>query len=115
MSNALLSFAIDNNVEIIQKFLEVGHTQIKCDSVHSYIERKLRGRDIYLPSDYIRITQEARIKPFPYEVINIQYSDFKNYTVKKYQRYASIRPGKVLINVITFVWNCISFFLLGSH
>lgn len=85
MSNALLSFAINSNVEIIQKFIEVGHIQMECNSVHNSIDRKLKGRDIYLPSDYIRIMQEARIQPFPYEVRNMQYSDFKDYMIKKYQ------------------------------
>lgn len=95
LANALLTHAVTNNIEIIQKFLVVGHTQMECDSVHSCIERKLKGRDIHLPSDYLRITKEARSKPSLYEVKCMQYSDFKNYTVKKYQRYTSIRPGKV--------------------
>lgn len=95
LANALLDYSVKNNIEIVQKFLEVGHTQMECDSVHSCIERKLKGHDIYLPSDYLRITKEARSKPFPYEVRTMQYSDFKDYTIKKYQRYGSIRPGKV--------------------
>nr|XP_022900236.1 uncharacterized protein LOC111413475 [Onthophagus taurus]XP_022905178.1 uncharacterized protein LOC111417195 [Onthophagus taurus]XP_022907172.1 uncharacterized protein LOC111418744 [Onthophagus taurus] len=95
IANALLNYSVNNNIEIIQKFLEVGHTQMECDSVHSCIERKLKGRDIHLPSDYLRITKEARMKPFPYEVKCMQYFNFKDYSIKKYQRYASIRPGKV--------------------
>nr|XP_022907982.1 uncharacterized protein LOC111419415 [Onthophagus taurus] len=35
------------------------------------------------------------MKPFPYEVKCMQYFNFKDYSIKKYQRYASIRPGKV--------------------
>lgn len=95
LSNALLNYSITNNIEIIQKLLEVRHTQMECDSVHSCIERKLKGRDIQLPSDYLRITKEARSRPFPYVVKCMQYSDFQNYAVKTSQRYASIRPGKV--------------------
>lgn len=70
---------------------------MECDSVYSCIERKLKGRDIHLASDYLRITKEARAKPFPYEVKCMQYFDFKNYTVKKKQRYTSIRPGKTIM------------------
>lgn len=35
-------------------------TQMQCDVV---IEKKLKGQDIHLPSDYIRITKAARKTP----------------------------------------------------
>lgn len=98
LSNALLDFAIENDLEIIQKFLVVGHTQMECDSVHSRIENELKGRDIYLPHDYIRFTQSARKNPFPYKTKRMKFTDFKNFTAKQYQRYTSIRPGKVTFN-----------------
>lgn len=82
LSNALLSFAIDNNKEIIQKFLVSGHMQMECDSVHARIENKLKGQDIYLPQDYIRATTAARRKPFPYTARKMVYTDFKNFTAK---------------------------------
>lgn len=95
LANALLAYAVDKGVEIIQKFLVVGHTQMECDSVHATIETYLKGRDIYLPSDYIRFTREARKKPFPYDVVKIDFNDIQDYAVKSNQRYSSIRPGKV--------------------
>lgn len=36
---------------------------MECDSVHSSIERKLKNREIHLPSDYVTITKEARKEP----------------------------------------------------
>lgn len=63
MANALLHFAIKHQVTIEQKYLVKGHTQMECDSVHSLIERKLKGQDIHLASDYIRITKTARKNP----------------------------------------------------
>jgi len=72
LSNALLEFAININITIEQKYLTKGNTQMECDSVHSTIENKLRNTDIYLPSDYMKITKSARIKPFPY---NVKYCD----------------------------------------
>ena len=42
-------------MKIVQKFLEVGHTQMECDSVHSCIERKIKGNEIHFHSDYFRI------------------------------------------------------------
>lgn len=94
MANGLLNFAMLHNVEITQKFLERGHTQMEVDSVHSCIERKLKNKRIYLPSDYIRATEEARKIPQPYEVINLEYNFFYDYSKADSQRYKSIRPGR---------------------
>lgn len=105
MSNALLNYAVVNNVEIIQKFLEVGHTQMECDSVHSCIERKVKGKDIHLPSDYLHLSKEARSKPAPYDVVSMQYADFKDFTSKSFHRYNSIRPGKVSYLKFYFIFN----------
>jgi len=93
LSNALLNFAVLNNVVIEQKFLEKGHTQMSCDSVHSCIERKLKNTEIYLPSDFIRVTKEARVNPSPYKATLLDHTFFTDY--KKNQNiYSSIRPGK---------------------
>lgn len=95
MSNGLLNFAVKHNVAIIQKYLEPGHTQMECDSVHSCIERKLKRREISLPSDYVKATREARSKPMPYEVVVTNHDFFKDYSSIDCLRYSSIRPGKV--------------------
>ncbi|KAK5647883.1 hypothetical protein RI129_002775 [Pyrocoelia pectoralis] len=88
LANALLNFSIVTEIEVFQKYLEPGHTQMECDSVHSTIERKLRNKEIHLPSDYSTITREARTNPKPYEekkphdpvitdIKSIKYSDHK--------------------------------------
>ncbi|CAH2088773.1 unnamed protein product [Euphydryas editha] len=82
------------NVVITQKYLEKGHTQMEVDSVHSVIERKLKNREIFLPSQYATITKEARKAPSPYEVITPDYTFFKNYGIKDYLIYESIRLGR---------------------
>lgn len=41
LANALLELAVEQNVIIEQKYLEVGHTQMEVDSIYSAIERKL--------------------------------------------------------------------------
>lgn len=94
LANALLNFSIRHNVNVYQKFLEVGHTQMEGDSVHSCIERKLKNRIINLPSDYVTATKEARIKPFPYETCMLHYNFFLNYADPQLWRYSSIRPGR---------------------
>lgn len=95
MSNALLHLSMELNIPLTQKFLEKGHTQMECDSVHSVIEHKLKKKQIYLPSDYVRLTQEARSKPFPYKVVELDYTFVKNYASKETMIYKSIRPGRI--------------------
>ncbi|CAG9839913.1 unnamed protein product [Diabrotica balteata] len=68
LANALLQYAVEKGIVIMQKYLEVGHTQMECDSVHSCIESQLKGRGIHLPSDFILETKRARKNPFPYDV-----------------------------------------------
>lgn len=94
VSNALLHLAMARNVVITQKYLEKGHTQMEVDSVHSVIERKLKNREIFLPSQYATITKEARKVPSPYEVITPDYTFFKDFGCKDYLIYESIRPGR---------------------
>ncbi|KAL4702875.1 hypothetical protein ACJJTC_005786 [Scirpophaga incertulas] len=93
MANALLNFSMLHGVLIYQKYLEVGHTQMEVDSVHACIERKLKNKEIKLPSDYVSITREAREKPSPYEAIELTYDFFRDYA--KPLRYKTIRPGRV--------------------
>ncbi|KAJ8890165.1 hypothetical protein PR048_009672 [Dryococelus australis] len=45
-----------------RKYFLVGHTQIEVDSVHALIERKLYNREMYLPSDYVSVTKEAKMQ-----------------------------------------------------
>lgn len=94
MANSLLNFSIKHQIAITQKFLERGHTQMECDSVHSCIERRLKNREIYLPSDLYRASLEARKRPGPYEVYLLDYTFFKNYSLADHQRYSTIRPGR---------------------
>lgn len=47
------------NKVVIQKYLEKGHTQMECDSIHSVIERRLRDQDVYLPAEYVNLMKRA--------------------------------------------------------
>ncbi|XP_022203503.2 uncharacterized protein LOC111060166 [Nilaparvata lugens] len=93
MANALLNYCIENKCTIIQKFLERGHTQMECDSVHSLIERKLKNREVYLPSNYLTVTMEAR-KSSPYIAKWVTFDQFTNYSHSSSQRFSSLRPGQ---------------------
>ncbi|CAB3249531.1 unnamed protein product [Arctia plantaginis] len=94
MANALLNMSVEHNVSITQKYLDHSHTQMECDSVHATIERKLKNREIHVPSDFISVTKEARKKPTPYEAIHVDHSFVKDYSDKSTWRYSSIRPGR---------------------
>lgn len=90
LSNALLKFSIQHQIIIFQKFFEKGHSQMEVDSVHSTIERRLKNRDIYLPTDYINVCREARHNN-PYNVKYMNYDEFKDFSKIGY--YSTIRPG----------------------
>lgn len=63
---------------------------MEVDSVHHTIEMKLKKREIHLPTDYINVCRDARIK-IPYRVKYFEFSCFNDYSPVKY--YTSIRPG----------------------
>ena len=91
LANALLEFSVAHRIEIVQKFLEKGHTQMEVDSVHSLIERKLKNRNIYFPGDYIEVFRECRpAKPF--DIVHLTHDFFRDFSGIKY--LDSVRPGK---------------------
>ncbi|KAL4703584.1 hypothetical protein ACJJTC_003344 [Scirpophaga incertulas] len=50
---------------------------MECDSVHAAIERKLKNREIHIPSDFISVTLEAGRKtgdPVVVDIRAIKYS-----------------------------------------
>lgn len=94
LSNALSRLSSKYDIIIEQKYLEKGHTQMECDSTHSLIERRLKRRDILLPTDYIQIVKDARRNPKPLDVEYLDYKYFLNYDDAKLARYVSIRPHK---------------------
>lgn len=91
LSNALYHFAQETGIIVIQKILEKGHTQMEVDSVHSLIERRLKNKDIKLPSDYIEVCKKARLKQ-PFDVKFLDHTWFLDYSNLRY--YSSIRPGQ---------------------
>ena len=51
------------------KYLEVGHSNFECDSVHSNIENALKkAGEVNLPTNDINIIHSARSKGWPYGV-----------------------------------------------
>ena len=62
LASGLLTFAVEQNITIYHKYLEVGHTHMECDSVHSAIEKQKQKADVNLPTDYVEIIKKARSK-----------------------------------------------------
>ena len=90
LANALLKLSIERNIVVTQKYLTKGHTQMECDSVHSTIETKKRGKPIYSPHNYVELMREAR-PTHKYTVKYLTHEFFSDY--KKLTTYSSIRPG----------------------
>ncbi|XP_051746313.1 uncharacterized protein LOC127510601 isoform X1 [Ctenopharyngodon idella] len=91
LSNALLKFSTENEKVVIQRFLEKGHTEMECDSVHTVIERRLRNQEIYVPAQYVALMKTAWSKPNPYKVKYVDHNFFQDFT--KLRLCKSIHPG----------------------
>ena len=77
VSSALLCAVTGSNYLkiIVQKFLESGHTQMECDSMHSAIEFAKRKTNVYIPSQWDTVIHVAR-RHSPYVVVPIRQWDF---------------------------------------
>ena len=92
LSNALIHFAVSRKKTIFQKFVEKGHTcRMEVESVHSAIEGKLKGRQIFWPAEYIDVITAARRDHDPYEVKQVDHTFFRDFSKLNY--LSSIRPG----------------------
>ena len=69
---------IQNIKSITHKYLETGHTQMECDSMHSAISYAKKGTEIFTPSHWDNILRMAR-RNRPYIVIPVRYTDFLDF------------------------------------
>lgn len=53
LANAILQFAMEYKIKVVQKYLVMSHTQMAYDSVHAIIENYIRRRNIHLPGDFV--------------------------------------------------------------
>ena len=63
---------------------------MEVDSVHSEIEGKLKGRQIFWPAEYIDVITAAR-RDLPYAVKQVDHTFFRDFS--KLNCLSSIRPG----------------------
>lgn len=80
---ALSSFP---NLKIInQKYMESGHSEMECDSVHSAIESRGRKINIFVPDGWYTVARTAKTTRPSYVVKEMDFSqflDFKSYSQK---------------------------------
>ena len=90
---AALLHAVQNieNIEIIdQKFLESGHTQMECDSMHASIETAKKNVKVSIPDQWNTVIECARPKQ-PYVIQGLQYRDVLDF---KHVAATSLRNTK---------------------
>ena len=90
IANSLLQLVVEKKVPIEQKFLTPGQSQLKCDAMHSLMERMTKC-DIFTPREYMLAMEIARKTPSAYKVTEVQFSDTKKLS-SDYLK--SVRPGK---------------------
>lgn len=106
---AAMLFAVYNinHLQTIDlKFMESGHSYLEADSMHATIERAKRHKKIYSTREWCLLISTARIKPRPYVVNNLKYSDF--YDLKLLANdiinNTSINRDKEKVNWLNIKW-----------
>lgn len=71
------------NCVIEQKFLELGHTHLECDSDHSTIERKKKNNvlEIFHPHDWVQLIKCCGSKSNKFTVIEMKITDFFDFSL----------------------------------
>ncbi|KAK3933057.1 Homoserine kinase [Frankliniella fusca] len=67
------------NIKIIHRYLQKGHTQMECDSVHARIEKKTRSTDIFTPKEWYGFIRTAKVKRPMYTVIEVTQENILNF------------------------------------
>ena len=60
------------NVEIVHRFLEVGHTQKEGDSMHDLIENRSKCLAIFSSFDWVTVMRTAKSGQKPYHVVEVE-------------------------------------------
>jgi hypothetical protein len=97
------------NIEIIDhKFLESGHTQMECDSMHSAIEFAKKKTEHYIPSKWATIIRMTRRKN-PYYVVPLQYED-----IYYFKEVTKTLPRRLVVGIPFLSTSTILIFLKSS-
>ncbi|KAE8741825.1 hypothetical protein FOCC_FOCC012634 [Frankliniella occidentalis] len=84
------------NVKIIHRYLEKGHTQMECDSVHAQIEKKTRNMQIFTPAQWYGYMKSAKVQKPAYIVKEIdQKTIFSFKDIAEHLLWAKIPISKI--------------------
>ena len=75
---------------IDHKFLESGHTQMECDSMHSAVDHAKKHTAIYTPYRWDTVLRQARRRN-PYTVVPIRHGDVKDFKKVKQDRQKNVK------------------------
>ena len=100
IASCLLHVVINHqSIKVIDyKFLESGHTQMECDSMHYAIEFAKRKTEIFVPQQWATVVRMARRK-HPYLIVPLIYGDIYDFkylakTSMKFRK-EDIKGGKI--------------------
>ncbi|KAK3907355.1 NAD kinase, partial [Frankliniella fusca] len=84
------------NIKIIHRYLEKGHTQMECDSVHAQIEKKTRNTEIFTPAQWYGYIKSAKVQKPAYIVKEIdQTAIFSFKDVAQHLSWANVPVSKI--------------------
>ncbi len=100
---AALLWAVQNShLETIKMcFLESGHTQMECDSMHSTIENFKKNKSIYSVPEWVNIMIGARRRN-PYIVHRLSFKDFFDLKVLMKMMSGNKNTGVLFNSVVGF-------------
>ena len=106
LSAMFLHLAVTKNITIDHIYMEKGHSQMECDSVHSTIERSFKHQNVYAPSDYYVFVRSARRQGTPYRVNVLETADIKNFkaTAKSLVRNRSKDDAGNTVRWLSIKW-----------
>lgn len=64
---------------INQKFMESGHSEMGCDSVHSTIEARGKQVDVFTPEGWYMVARTAKTRKPYHKVVEMVHTDFLDF------------------------------------
>jgi len=59
LANTLPKTVVDNDITVVQNYLERGHSKKEVDSIYSLVETKVKRKPIYVPQFYVKVITES--------------------------------------------------------
>ncbi|KAL7379593.1 hypothetical protein ABVT39_002008 [Epinephelus coioides] len=104
--------ATEKQKPVIQKFLQRGHTQMECDSVHSIIAGTYMSLCLSLLSEYAAVIRGASFIPRPYQVRYVDHTFFMDFS--QVNLCKSIQSGKNTGDPIVHDLRAIRYYMDGD-